>query len=252
MKATDTGLTLNFHALAPMKYKRSVIIGFVHRVYRSSSSWHNIHMGLEKAKSILVNNQYPVNLVEDIFKETLNKLVTCNVDSSDTESGHDETLDVNACIHNVPDKDKYLFFLEYRGKPSEHFAHALRKLNAPCRIIMTLVKTKSEVSALKTPVPHMLQNNLVYQINCPGCSASYVGQTSRLLQQRFKEHMGSRGLIKNHFELCGTSPLEDQVKILGKNRGDKLMSLEALFIHRLKPTLNSKDEYKSRVLKLKF
>ena len=117
---------------------------------------------------------------------------------------------------------------------------------------MTLVKTKSEVSALKTPVPHMLQNNLVYQINCPGCSASYVGQTSRLLQQRFKEHMGSRGLIKNHFEICGTLPSEDQVKILGKNRGDKLMSLEALFIHRLKPTLNSKDEYKSRVLKLKF
>ena len=130
--------------------------------------------------------------------------------------------------------------------------YALRKLNAPCRVIMTLVKTKSEVSALKTPVPHMLQNNLVYQIKCPGCSASYVGQTSRLLQQRFKEHMGFRGLIKNHFEICGTSPSEDQVKILGKNRGDKLMSLEALFIHRLKPTLNSKDEYKSRVLKLKF
>ena len=75
---------------------------------------------------------------------------------------------------------------------------------------------------------------------------------SRVLQQRFKEHMGSRGLIKNHFEICGTSPSEDQVKILGKNRGDKWMSLEALFIHRLKPTLNSKDEYKSRVLKLKF
>jgi len=60
------------------------------------------------------------------------------------------------------------------------------------------------------------------------------------------------GLIKNHFEICGTSPSENQVKFLGKNRGDKLMSLKALFIHRFKPTLNSKDECKSRVLKLKY
>ena len=98
----------------------------------------------------------------------------------------------------------------------------------------------------------MLQNNLVYQINCPGCTASYVGQTARLLQQRFREHMGSRGLIKKHFENCGIIPTENNVKILGKSKGEKLLSLEALFIHKLKPALNSKDEYKSRTLKLKF
>ena len=64
--------------------------------------------------------------------------------------------------------------------------------------------------------------------------------------------MGSRGLIKNHFEMCGVVPTEDNVRILGKSRGEKLLSLEALFIHKIKPTLNSKDEYRSRTLKLKF
>ena len=103
-----------------------------------------------------------------------------------------------------------------------------------------------------TPVPHMLQNNLVYKITCPGCNASYVGQTSRLLQQRFREHVGSRGLIKNHFDLCKITPTEDHVEILGKNKGEKLWTLEALFINKIKPTLNSKDEYRSRTLKLKF
>jgi len=47
----------------------------------------------------------------------------------------------------------------------------------------------------------------------------------------------------------GASSLEDHVKILGKSEPDKLFSL---LIHRLKPTLNFKDEYRSRVLKLKF
>ena len=251
-KPTDTGLTLNFHSLAPMKYKRSVVIGFVHRIYRSCSSWYYIHLGLEKAKQILINNQYPEQFIDDLFKKTLNKLIDSNIDSSDIDSILDVTLDTNSCLHNIPDKEKYLFFLNYRGKPSEQFAQSLRKLNAPCRVIMTLCKTKSEVSTLKTPVPHMLQNNLVYQIECPGCTASYVGQTSRLLQQRFREHMGSRGLIKNHFEMCDVVPTEDNVRILGKSRGEKLLSLEALFIHKIKPSLNSKDEYRSRTLKLKF
>ena len=64
--------------------------------------------------------------------------------------------------------------------------------------------------------------------------------------------MGYRGLIKSHFKICGVVLTEDHVKILGKSKGEKLLSLEALFINRLKPTLNSKDEYKSRTLKLKF
>ena len=98
----------------------------------------------------------------------------------------------------------------------------------------------------------MLQNNLVYKITCPGCDASYLGQAARLLQQRFREHVGSRGLIKNHFESCGLIPSEEPVEILGKNKGENLLSLEALFINKLKPSLNSKDEYRSRVLTLKF
>ena len=32
-KPTDTGLTINYHALAPQKYKRSAICGLVHRIH---------------------------------------------------------------------------------------------------------------------------------------------------------------------------------------------------------------------------
>ena len=251
-KSTDTGLTLNFHSLAPLKYKKSVVIGFVHRIYRSCSSWQFIHSGLEAAKEILIKNQYPVHFIEDIFHKTLHKIIDVSSDFTSSEISSDQSFDDNACLHTISDKDKFLFFLNFRGKPTEHFVKSLKKLNAPCRFIMTLVKTKAEISKLKTPVPHMLQNNVVYKITCPGCDASYVGCTTRLLQQRFREHVGSRGLIKNHFDSCQIMPSHDHVKILGKNKGEKLLSLEALFINRFKPTLNSKDEYRSRTLTLKF
>ena len=47
---------------------------------------------------------------------------------------------------------------------------------------------------------------------------------------------------------------EDNVAILAStSRGDKyLMTLEALFIQEIKPKLNTKDEFKSRILTLKF
>ena len=53
-KSPDTGLILNFHSLAPPKYKIPVGIGFVHRIYRTCSSWqlHVFHNAIEEAKTI--------------------------------------------------------------------------------------------------------------------------------------------------------------------------------------------------------
>ena len=117
---------------------------------------------------------------------------------------------------------------------------------------MTLKKTKNTVSTLKVPVPYMLQSNVVYQITCSQCKLSYVGQTSRHLQQRFKEHIGSQGLLRKHFETCDVSPSFDMIEILGKQKFEKLLILEALFIAEIKPSLNTKDEFKGRALRLKF
>ena len=252
-KPTDTGLTLNFHSLAPMKYKRSVMIGMVHRIYRACSSWTYIHKGLEEAKLTLLNNQYPLPLIETTFNQTLTHILSENKNKKNDDSILDEIeLDPNACIVHVDEKEKFLFFVNYRGKPTEKLANSFKKLNAPCKVIMTLHKTKSTVSSLKANVPYVLQSNVVYKISCPQCKLSYVGQTARHLQQRFREHTGNRGLIKNHFDICGIKPDFNHVEILGRAKGVKLLTLEALFIAEIKPALNTKEEFKSRELKLKF
>ena len=162
-------------------------------------------------------------------------------------------LDPNACTNVFADKDKFKLFINYRGKPTEQLAKSFRKLNAPCSIIMTTKKLRSSMPSLKSFVPHMFQSNVVYKIQCPSCNASYVGQTTRQLQRRFREHIVNKGPVKIHFEKCQVVANSDLVQIIG--RADclpRLLTLEALFIHQMKPEINTKDEYRSRALTLKF
>ena len=37
-KPNSTGLTMNYHVLAPQKYRRAVVTGLVHRIFRSCSN----------------------------------------------------------------------------------------------------------------------------------------------------------------------------------------------------------------------
>ena len=86
--------------------------------------------------------------------------------------------------------------------------------------------------------------------------ACYVGQTSRHVITRFKEHSNQKNKpIKKHFDICIGAKLQtSDVRILApSNRGmEQLLTLEALYIREIKPELNTKDEYRNRELTNKF
>ena len=264
-KPTDTGLIMNFHSLAPKKYKRSVLSGFVHRIFRACSSWSLFHQSLKKVKTILETNQYPSSFYEPIVNDTLSRLVNPNgipiVDevndlstSGEVDNEDSDDIDLAMFMQHMEDKDKFMLFVQYRGKCTEECAQALHKINAPCRIVMTLRKLKTVLPSLKHPVEKMMKSNVVYKIKCPRCNSCYVGQTSRQLQRRFTEHLTKKGPVKTHMAECKISLDQNNVEILGSTtRGeDHLLTLEALFQHELKPSMNTKDEYKSRTLTIKF
>ena len=94
----------------------------------------------------------------------------------------------------------------------------------------------------------------VYKITCPRCNACYVGQTSRHLQTRFKEHKRNSGPVNNHITSCAANVTEEDVEILATtSRGEyHLMTLEALWIREVAPGMNTKDEYRSRTLTIGF
>ena len=243
-KPTDTGLIMNYHALAPKRYKRSVVSGFVHRLHRACSSRCLFNESMTKAKAVLEANQYPPSFYEPIIRDTLEQL------SNSQEEPRQEQGQENA-----QQKEKKLVLLQYRGKCTEDFARALHKINAPCQLVMTLRKLKTVLPSLKPPVEKMLRSGVVYQITCPRCKSSYVGQTTRHLKTRFAEHRTRKaGPVRKHFEECEETLTDEHVSILSASaRGEQhLLTLEALFIRELKPTINTKDEWRSKELTIKL
>lgn len=241
-KPSDTGLIMNYHALAPKRYKRSVVSGFVYRIHRACSTWQNFHESLDKATRILERNQYPPSFYDPIIKASLDSII---IGDKQTEVPSSQS---------ATKSEKFPLIIQYRGKCTEDYARALHKCNAPCSIIMTLRKLKTVLPSLKPPVEKMMKSGIVYQLKCPRCSACYVGETCRHMNTRLKEHILRAGPMKHHLAQCKTTITEENVDILqSSSRGEGyLLTLEALHIREVKPQINTKDEYKSRELMIKL
>ena len=198
-KPTDTGLIMNYHALAPKRYKRSVVSGFVYRIYRACSTWENFHISLERAKRILEKNQYPPNFYEPVIRQALTDILG----KSEKQSATIPQAQATAPADTV---EKKRIMLQYRGKCSEEYARALHKINAPCTVVMTLRKLKTVLPSLKPSVEKLMKSGVVYNITCPGCSACYVGQTDDSMTTRLYEHVHKAGPMKTHItSVCDTT-----------------------------------------------
>ena len=95
---------------------------------------------------------------------------------------------------------------------------------------------------------------MVYQIKCSRCDACYVGQTVRHLTTRIKEHLRVTSPVGKHFKSRDAVMSLDDVVILSSTHRyvDVLLTLEALYIRELKPSINTRDEYRSRELTIKI
>ena len=149
---------------------------------------------------------------------------------------------------------KRAIFIQYRGKCTEDYARSLHKSSAPCTIVMTLRKLKTTMPSVKPPVEKHLRSGVVYKIDCASCQAAYVGQTSRHLLTRIKEHRKPSAAVGKHMKWCKASCTLENISILASTaRGiTHLLTLEALYIEELKPVINTKEEFRSRTLTIKF
>ena len=95
----------------------------------------------------------------------------------------------------------------------------------------------------------MFLSNVVYQITCPGCQSSYVGQTTRHLTTRIQEHARPASHVGSHLRNCSQTMQDADVNIIDRtNSNTKLLTLEALHISRRAPSINQKEEYRTREL----
>jgi hypothetical protein len=149
-----------------------------------------------------------------------------------------------------------MWSLQYRGRETDNLVRQLRKVpSVKITTVLTLRKLNTVTPSLKSPVDKKLRSRLVYRIECPGCQASYVGCTIRHLCARFSEHGNVNAPVGRHFMQCiSCKPHWDDIQVLQTTPRtvDYLLALEALYINEQKPTLNTRDEYRSRGLTLRF
>ena len=241
---------MNYHALAPHRYKRSVVAGFVYRIHRACSSWKNFSDSLHKAKIILEQNQYPPDFYEPIIEQALNKIIgadeqECPRNKEQESTGESDTI-------NEPELRKKLIFLEYRGKITESYCRTLKKARAPCTPVLTLRKLKTVLPSLKPTIEHKIRSHLVYKITCPRCKARYIGKTDQYLEVRLGQHKHPSKPVGKHLRSCNAlqEVTVNNVEIMAAStRGEQyLLTLEALMQKEERPEINTRDEYRSREL----
>ena len=247
-KPTDTGLVMNYHALAPKRYKRSVVAGFVYRIYRACSSWKLFHASLERAKQILEKNQYPPQFYNPIIKQALLKIIKPDGEEVLENAASDEGKEA------IPRK---MIFLQYRGKVTEDFCRELRKCNAPVMPVLTLRKLKTVLPSLKSCVDHRVRSHVVYKITCPRCASRYVGWTSQHTIDRFQQHMKPSQPVGKHVRECGVHKqmnVDEHMEIVEACSRSILFlqTLEAIHQELLRPEINKKEEWRSRELTIKL
>ncbi|XP_057312284.1 uncharacterized protein LOC130653790 [Hydractinia symbiolongicarpus] len=159
-----------------------------------------------------------ISFYEEIIEKTLEKIYRPKPPTIE-ESNDDEA-------------EKKLVFLQYRGKVTEKFERSLKRINAPCKIVSTIKKIKSVLPSLKAPVAKPMQSGLVYNITCSRCLSCYVGQTTRHLLTRIKEHKFTA--VGRHFKTCNVELSINHAEIIAKSIKSEyhLMTLEALFIRK--------------------
>ena len=73
----------------------------------------------------------------------------------------------------------------------------------PCRVIFTMRKLKTVKPSLKPPIERNLRSGFIYKIQCPRCTACYVGATTRHVITRFKEQIGMKEKsVYKHLMAC--------------------------------------------------
>ena len=132
-----------------------------------------------------------------------------------------------------------------------------RKINRFCKfyckslsikIILTPFKV-ADMFNVKDPIPKSLKYFFVYKFVCPGCNACYIGETTRHLSTRIKEHLekDKKSHIFAHLvnnETCKALSTKNYFEIIDSGATPFRLKLEeGMHIIWKKPPLNKQQKY---------
>ena len=238
-KPTFSGLGLNFLSFCPKIFKTNSIKTLINRAYKICSSYKLFDVEMKYLLNYFQQNSY----MSSTFYRILNAFL-------------DNKFSPKVQISTAPKDIRYVK-LPFYG--NESFAVRKRLNNIlrdsfpqiNFRFVFTNTFTIGSYLKKSTPLCFGLRSSVIYLFSCPSCSARYVGSTSRWIKHRISDHLGRSfrtGLplsnpqfsaIREHSHNSDHLFTHTDFEILGSTpfRSD-LLTLESLYITKLKPELN--------------
>ena len=233
-KKTYTGLLMNFFSFTPRNYKTGLIKTLLERIHRINNTTNGCENDINTLIETLKRNSFPVHFIDKVIQSFNDKI------QSDTQASDEPN-------QNKP--NIYYFKLPYIGSYSHTTQQKLRKLtkrfcvDLKIKLVFSSYKIKNLFS-FKNSIPSLLKSCVVYEFSCAGCNSRYVGETTRHLSTRIKEHTHSdkNSHIYKHLHTsphCKSKYNHSCFRILDTaNSPFSLKLKEALYIQKLKPDLN--------------
>ena len=234
-KPTFTDLLTNFRSFVPFSYKLAFIKTLIHRTFCICSSWTVFDQNILDLEGILKRNSFPPNVISKELSKYLNNKLSGNK-KPEKES--------NSNYYKLP------YIGEFSKKSKEKISELCQKYckTLKIRISFSLFKTGSLFSVKDKICPDQ-RSFVVYLFRCPGCTASYIGETTRSLKVRIEEHLkeGKGSVIFNHLaknpkcrEMCNDSCFQ----VIDNATSEwQLKIKEAIHITWNKPTLNKQIKH---------
>ena len=222
-KPTHTDRYLDFNSSHPVSAKRAVVRALMDRAENVCSDPEILANEIDHLNKVLHYNNYPQWMIKQRGKmEKQDPLI------------HPET-------GNEIQKRFYISVPYFPGL-SESFKKIFKY--TPVQVCFKGVNTlKSMLMHPKDKVPNDQKKDLVYHWECKadGCKSSYIGETSRALGERVKEHSKSTtsAILKHCKDFHHPLPSIDDFSIVDKDPSQVTREAkEAIHIRRLDPSLN--------------
>ena len=211
-KATDTGLIMQYTSICPKSWKLGLINFYLNRALNICSNFTAFKDELTKIKNLLINNQYPKNLIES----KINKFLDAHkIDNSTFK----QNKSINTKNEKKTETENYSYFTTvYVGSCSIRFQKRIASIVQKHNINIKPAYTSKKVSDYfsdNSKCSEVFDANVIYKYTCSADqSISYIGETSRQIFRRVTDHCGNdkNSEIFEHLFNCKTCQNSDIVQ----------------------------------------
>lgn len=256
-KSMSSGRYINYHSYHHPRMKINLMLALKYRVVKVTHTQYKKE-ALKELKGLLIENSYPLNLINKMLFNTEQNL---NYNNNNNISA----ININANVGIVNDRDGSMAGdhmghgvelgdrLVYRSLPYiEDLTSRLTNLFKHTNTIIAKknIKTVAKLySKTKTALKDKDKSNVVYRIQCNNCDRAYIGQTSRVLHGRLISHKSdcnrnvkSCGLAEHVIETGHKMDYNNAKVLTVENNYHKRIFLEMVHINNEENNLNKKSD----------